>query len=286
MLFPRRFEISTLGSDEATQGLTTDPFLPSSSQTSLGLRIPAVLPTGPQPRYLFCLATANISQDWIIVRGIRQGLTLGCNVAPVEGGPSLVAEEFMVNSPFWRFPDGNVSWHLVREPNKKNVVNLPNADAQSWAFGESTDAAMLYNTFANSNTTPAGSPVQYDLGLTAYTPPQFNQLWQPIAGLGNFKDIRFPWQAPTNATGIDELVEGNCKISLYASVLQTNPATRPAGVYPAVSSIYPGGITPESAFVQSFSGVQYWRVFGSILFEHYQQTVSRPKREHRREELE
>lgn len=280
MLFPRKFEISTLGSDEASQGLTTDPFLGTSAQTSLGLRVPAALaspPGGIQPRYLFCLATTNISEDWIIVRGIRQGVTLGCNIAPGEGGPALIAEEFLVTSPFFRFTDGNISWHLVREPNERKIDGPPSTDTQSWRYQESGDAAMLYESFTNSSTIPgSGAPIQYDLGLTAYTPPSYpSGLWQPIGGFGNFKDIRFPWHAPTNSNAINEIVEGNCKISLYASVLQTNPSTRAAGTYPAVSSIYPGGISRESAFVQSFSGVQYWRVFGSILFEHLEQTVSR-----------
>ena len=139
--------------------------------------------------------------------------------------------------------------------------------------------AMLYETFTNSNVDPlTGAPAYYPVGLTAYTPPALTA-WQPIAGLGNLKDVRFPWEAPTDSQGIREEVEGSCKISLYASVLQTNPLTRLQPVLPAVASTYPPGLSPESAFINSLvsggrSRVIFWRVFGSILFEDSEADIS------------
>lgn len=271
MIF-RRFELSTFGIDEANQGLTTDPFVPASTPTSLGLRIPPVISTTPQPRYLFLLAQRNLSRGKTVIRGIRQGLTIGTSLSNSSDVP-LTAEEFLVTSPFWKFSDGNVSWHLVREPNDSRVLQRPNTDAASWAYMESTTPAMLYQTFSNSNINANGQPYYYDIGMTAYLPPSPNA-WQPIAGLGNFKDMRFPWNLPTNSVAIDETVEGSCKISLYASVLQTNPTTRAQAILPSVSNVYPGGVTAESAFVNSIgvgegggTSAMYWRVFGSILFE-------------------
>lgn len=281
---PRRFEISTLGVDPQSQGLTTDPFSPTAYPTSLGLRIPSVLPgSGTQPRYLFLLATLNISRGRIKVRGIRQGLTIGAYNLAQSPTPFLM-EEFLVTSPFWHFPDGNVSWHLVREPADRREFVRPNTDGPSWAFRETSTSAMLYEkaSYAAGFAQPSGAPINYSLGLETYQPP-FPYAWQPIAGMGNMKDMRSPWNAPTNAIAMDEIVEGTCRVSLYASVLQTNPATCPRpnilGAGLSAATFYPGGLTPETAFHWSFTqsgqeganyGVRYASVFGAILFEDLQ----------------
>jgi hypothetical protein len=277
----RRFEVSTSGVDEALQGVSTDPFYASSVSTTSGLRIPPVLSIestpATQPRYLFLLAQRNISRGKTKVRGIRQGLKLGVNISSVDG--LTCSEEFLVQTPDFKFIDGNVSWHLVREPNDVVQGFTPSTDGPNWYRRNSSVAAMLYETFTNSNVDPTtGAPQFYDVGLTAYKAPT-PENWQPIAGLGNIKDIRFPWNAPTDAHAVEELVEGSCKISLYASVLQTNPTTRLITTFPSVADVYPGGLSPESAFINSFrvedrSPVIYWRIFGSILFEDSEEDIS------------
>lgn len=272
----RRYEISTVGANEANQGLTTDPFLPSTNPTSLGLRIPPVLPGishDLQPRYLFLLARRVLGTGRTRLLGIRQGLTLGCNVA--SAGTNLFAEEFLVTSPYWHFVDGNVSWHVIIEPNQEEVMTRPTTDAPSFAFGDCTDPAMLYakgTTFTAGSTDPnTGAPYYYDIGLKTYVAPQRQGQWLPVAGLGNMKDIRFPWNEATNALAIDAPIEGSYKISLYASVLQSDPATRAAPTIPSLT--YQNGIARETAFVENFatdetpSPVIYWRIFGSLLFE-------------------
>jgi hypothetical protein len=277
---PRRYELSTVGADEANQGLTTDPFLPSTQNpTALGLRVPPVLMgiTGvAQPRYLFLLATRTLSRGKTIVRGIRQGLTIGANIAPSGSGRApLYAEEFLVTSPFWHFVDGNVSWHLVREPAERQAATIPRTNGPSWAYMVSDGPAMLYKTFTNTNVDPTtGAPYYYDVGMSAYAPPN-PRSWQPIGNLGNMKDMRSPWNAPTNAIAMDEEVTGTCRISLYASILQSNPATRIVGTLPAAADVYPGGITPESAFLATFPNAIYWRVFGGILFEDIEEDIGR-----------
>lgn len=260
----RRFEVSTVGADEANQGLTTDPFLPATNPTSLGLRVPPVLPgvaQGYQPRYLFLLARRVLSGRPTRLLGIRQGLALG----QLAGVP----EEFLVTSPFWHFIDGNVSWHLVIEPNEEFVETRPTTDAASFAFGDATAPAMLYakgTTYDPASVNPqSGAPYYYDIGLKTYVAPQRQGMWSPIAGFGNMKDIRFPWNEATNALAIDEEISGNNKISLYASVLQTNPATRTAPSLP--SPTWPSGLSRESAFLANFPNAIYWRIFGSMLFE-------------------
>lgn len=80
------------------------------------------------------------------------------------------------------------------------------------------------------------------------------------------KGLYYPW----NATSDDKLnivVNGNCRISLYASVLQTNPATRLAATALTASNVISSGIAPEDAFVANFAGAMYWRIYGAILFD-------------------
>lgn len=277
----RRYEISTLGADEANQGLTTDPFLPATNPTSLGLRIPPVLPGidhSLQPRYLFLLARRVLGTGRTRLLGIRQGLTIGLNLATAGGAP-LYSEELLVKSPFWHFADGNVSWHLVIEPNQEEVMTRPTTDATSFAFGDCTDPAMLYangTSYSAGATDPnSGAPYYYDIGLKTYVAPQRQGQWLPVAGLGNMKDIRFPWDQATASLAIDAPIESSYKISLYASVLQTDPATRAQPTIPSLT--YPAGLSQESAFVNNFASVVdevaipspviYWRIFGSLLFE-------------------
>jgi hypothetical protein len=270
-LFHQPTIVTTSGLDETLQGISTDPYgaiLPSA----LGLRIPSVLNAGivvpNQPRYLFLLASRILERDKTVIRGIRQGLTIGLNRSATAN--RVLPYEFPVTSPWWRFPDGNVSWHLVREPNDGFNPQHPLTDAPSWRYLESDQSAMLYKgaTFAAGTFDPAtGAPLFYANGLTAYTPPDFQASQRaPIGNLGNVKGIVYPW----NATSDDKLkivVNGNCRISLYASVLQTNPATRLTATALTVANEFSSGISPEDAFVANFSAAQYWRIYGAILFD-------------------
>jgi hypothetical protein len=275
-----RLEISTNGFDEALQGITSDPFAPTASVTYTGLRIPVTLPTdGPpaQPRYLFNLASLTF-QNNVRLMGIRQGLTIG-----VDANQGTLPEwptECWVRTPTFRFVDGNVCWMLVREKNPQQSQQKPLTDTQNWAKTQSDSPAMLYNTFTNTNTTLTGAPVVYFEGLSTYTPPPFAgyaQQFETVAGLGNFKDLRFPWENTDawqsfGSEGI--LLEGSGRLTLYASVLQTNPATRgtPTQQVTNLSS----SATPEEAFIKDMSatigegvhvGPNYWRILGALLVE-------------------
>jgi hypothetical protein len=144
-LFHQPTIVTTSGLDETLQGISTDPYgaiLPSA----LGLRIPSVLNAGivvpNQPRYLFLLASRILERDKTVIRGIRQGLTIGLNRSATAN--RVLPYEFPVTSPWWRFPDGNVSWHLVREPNDGFNPQHPLTDAPSWRYLESDQSAMLY----------------------------------------------------------------------------------------------------------------------------------------------
>lgn len=265
------FEITAEGPDEGLQGLSSDP-LSSAHPAAMGLRIPAAIGTGPNtaatPRFLFCLASRAIQQR-ARIRGLRQGVTLGIDLA--IGTPPENVIELLQTTPTFRFPDGNVSWHLVFEPNADAVVQRPPTDTAGWRYLRSDDPAMLYLTFTNGNVIPAtGQPVYYFEDLTAYTPPDVRGLqWIPLGGLGNFHDLRFPWNASQAWNSLDIEVVGSGRVSFYASVLQTNPASRVD--LPGGTSI--GGQPPEVQFIlantptEGDNGVAYWRIFGAMIFE-------------------
>lgn len=281
----RRIELSASGIDDGLLGLSSDPFTQGVPQAP-GLRVPSVL-TGDhpptRPRYLFLLATRKILNTCRLI-GIRQGLTIG-NFLNADA-PSTYPLELFVTSPTWKFVDGNVSWHLVYEDNAQpNPHQLTITDTQNWAKDCSDSPAMLYSTFTNGVVNVNGAPILYMENLTAYTPPQLQNSWKPIAGdLKNFYDLRFPytgdgaWRAFGGSDGGIWLEAGR-RVSLYASILQTNPATRPNSV-PSIAGppvAVAGGLPPEEAFVSlmaqlnsgeaSSLGAQYWRVLGALIFE-------------------
>lgn len=267
--------VSTTGIDEALQGLSTDPYgrnIPSA----VGLRVPPVLSGGitppAQPRYLFALATREIKADTVI-RGIRTAVTIGVDAS--SDANRVLPIEFPVTSPWWRFPDGNVSFHLIRESTDVTTLQMPSTNAASWRYKQTDQPAMIYDTAtfsAGSFNPQTGAPLFYPVGLTAYKPPDINNIWQPIGNLGNMKGVLFPWE-PQSDNKLNIPVVGNARITLYASVLQTNPTTRLTASLPDAAGFYPNGLGPEDAFVASWTGLestlapQYWRVYGSILFE-------------------
>jgi hypothetical protein len=271
---------STSGLDESLQGLSTDPF--GSVSAGFGLRIPPVVAgvaQNKQPRFLFLLASRTLGNARTCIRGIRQGLTIGINQSSV--GNQELAYEMLVSDPWWRFVDGNVSWHLVAEPTDGVLVNRPDQSAKntsSLAYWQADTPALIFQdiSYSAGNANSKGVPNYYNVGISSYTPPDGHMLadrWTPIANLGNMKGIYYPW----NATSDDKLnivVSGNRRISLYASVLQTNPVTRLKPNTFTATNLISSGISNEDAFVANFTSGElgqtspiYWRIFGSILFD-------------------
>lgn len=269
----RRFEVASQGIDEALAGVSVDPFggsLPAAS----GLRIPAFV-NGADNRYLFLLATQQLRENQFTrIRGWRQLLTIGLNVAPT-GIPSYPCE-LQVTSPQFRFSDGaNVSWHLVLERPQLTTQAPRPTDAPSFAFQTSSTAALLYSTaswdpgFFDPIT---GSPFFYQLGMNSYTPPiGYRAQWQPIGDLGNCHEIRAPWVSDRAWNSLDIDVEGPGRVCLYATVQQSDANARPQPTYPSTTVL-----PPEWAFVQAqttnpeegvFAGPVFWRVGGALIFE-------------------
>jgi len=245
-----------------------------------GLRIPSLVNTF-DTRYLVLLSTRVIQNYSTRVCGIRQGLEIGMDLAPFMNDVTTERPvSLLVTTPTFRFSDGaNVSWHLVKEPMIQRPGQTDPRQTASWAFNSSDTPAFLYSDFTASAVDVKGAPVNYPLTLLTYAPPTWAQDWQPIAGLKAIRDIRYPWASDQAWDSINEDVPGNWRISLYASILQTDPATRPGIVFnPAVASNGTAlGGPPEEDFIFKYSfpggeiapaaGPQFWRIYGSILFE-------------------
>ena len=278
----RVIEIGTTGVDEFLQGLSSSAYPTTGNPSYAGLRVPVAFnpaPAGGQPRFLFCLSTFKTSSP-ARIRGMRQGLKIGCDTA--NGTPPMRLLEGWVQTPDFRFVDGNVSWHLVREPSQPLIVSPPLTDTQSWVKRQSQGGpAMLYETFANSNVNAqTGAPVLYPQGLTAYTAPNVATAWEDVGGLGTMYDMRFPWNS-ANAWNCLDIPVNPGRYTLYASILQTSPTTRINATFQAVAvsgtnniANSVSAIIPEEALIADFTGegaavdqISYTRVFGSLIVE-------------------
>lgn len=267
-----RFEVAASGVDDGLQGLSSDPYQ-APVASGPGLRVPAFTNT-PTTRFLFLLATRQV-QRRTRIRGLGQLLTIGTDVASGnEGTPPFYPIEWPVTTPSFRFVDGNVSWHLVLEPNTRNVLTQPTTNSANFCFCEADGPALLYQTatygveYVDGIT---GAPGCYPVGMEAYTPPTFTRQWQPLGGLGCFYDLRFPYDAASawNSLDIDVPVESNVRVSLYATVLQTGGNVE----FTNDTNITAGAaLPPEYEFIYANgtgwpNGVYYWRVGGRIMFE-------------------
>jgi hypothetical protein len=270
----KRVELYTTGYDETLQGVSMDPY---GTSAALGLRVPTLVNTNSN-RYLFLLATRVLQNVRTTLKGIRLGADIGVDIAPfLELGvarPVLLP----ISTPGFQFSDGgNVSWHLVREPMINRLGQRPLTDTASFSFVQADTPSFLYQTFSASSTTALGQPVNYPVTLTGYTPPPFQYEWQSLAGYRSNPDIsRFPWNSDRAWDSLNEELFENCRVSLYASVLQTNPARRPGitlgtGIATDGSAV---GLPPEEAFIKAFTFTGettvapiFWRVYGALLFE-------------------
>ena len=265
-----RVEVATAGIDDAFQGLSTDPYQAPVSQGT-GLRIPQ-LRVDNQTRYVFLLATRTIGKP-TRVRGIRQYATLGATLTNgVEDELTSQPIEFPIVTPNFYLTDGNISWHLVEEPNADPIRSEGTNNSTCFSEANARSPALLF--LKGSVAWGMGpQPLYYFNGMTAYAPPAIWNDWQPIGGLGNMHDVRFPWESQRAWTGLDIPIcaRGERRVSLYASVLQT------AGAVPLTGNeSFPAGgrgYGPEQDFIDAMSvlanvsSVFFWKVAGAIIFE-------------------
>ncbi len=257
----RTYEISTTSFDPSFQLRSSGP---QGGGANTGLLIPQTPSTSPSNRYLFALCGfALAGAQKARIRGLRQYLTIGGTTYQTLPDPprnvNLYNVELPVVTPTWRFADGNVSWHLLLcPPQYRYFANAQNGQGQMFRWAQQD--ALLFE-----------SPMT----TGPYVAPWGGQMpggGKPIAGLGQFYDLRFPWETSHGWSSLDFPVEGPGTVVLFASVWQTNPLTRPtitiAGGVPTL------GLPPEENFLLAMgalAGVRYTRIAGSLVVEEYGQ---------------
>lgn len=231
----------------------SDDFLAIGSSPRLGdigatgVSIPAA-PSAPGNRYLIRLCGFDIPGGFTArICGIRQLITLRAEVVIVEESPP--SEEFQApiqieqESPLWTFPDGNVSWHLVQVPDD--------------AFKNNYDPVQVSGRSPVMNALSSA-----EIYVPGTTPKSVVPFGTPVANLGTWRDLRYPWS--NNQWTLDNRVVGPGKVILYASVKQTNPETRPVRRSP----LDLGAIQREDRFLLEYpDSARYGRVAGALMVE-------------------
>lgn len=269
----QRIEIASAGIDEEVALVGSDPY---GGLSSVGLRVPFLASTqgDTRSRYLFMLSTFTVPEGRRArLIGFRQLLTIGAVQNPTST-PRIIEKE--VVSPFFKFTNGNVSWHLRQmaltepfQPLRPGLTRFmavvtppaPLVPLQNLAWKMSDTPALLFQ----SVTTPNLDPFYVD--LTAYQAPNAGRPWgRDLAGLGNFHDLRTKWRDGNGWTSLNETIEGPARVAFFASVFQTNAGARPTV---AASLTDPSGssLGPEEDFIFNYPEAIYRRVGGSLIVE-------------------
>jgi hypothetical protein len=241
-------EVGSASEDVNRTGIGGSPYL--GDMGNVGLAVPQAPTTLPTNRYLFRLAVVSIpSGNAIIVRGLRQFLTLYAEYSAVEG--AVVPVSRLIQEPTFSFFDGNVSWHLRHKQQRSNQETFdPNQPVGASPNVDGRDPALLYSAINPNYVAPAHG-----------IPPG-----EAVGSLGTFYDIRFPWVATD--WGLALYVEGPGDVVFYASVYQTDATSRFVNESSILVPADTPGITAEDAFVSSFAATaRYGRVGGSIIYE-------------------
>jgi hypothetical protein len=267
----KRFVVTSTGIDESLQGYGGDAFF---NRAAIGLRVPTLATswagniTNATGRYLFNLVSFSTPANSCgRIRGWRKLLTIGFDAAPTGAGSHRFVELEVV-TPNWRFPDGNVSWHLM-DAGPPNATGIPEvgkgpSDFDNVSFRISLSSAMVYETI----TLPAKS-TNY-VSLTQYAPPNGGKPYGlPLsAGIGgDMLTQETSWRDPNAWNSLDIPWEGARTVFGYASVRQTSPTTRMA--LPAPAAFFSNGLPPEEQFLLTFptAPIVYWRVGMQLICE-------------------
>jgi hypothetical protein len=244
-----RSELSSVGFDTSLQGVGGDP---DGTGYAVGIRVPSPVSATTANRYLFMLARIRLGAfRKAHLVGIRQMATIGTLVSNGGSPAANYPLEMEIQSPFWKFTDGNISWHLRRIPlGFQQQANVFNGEGQS--FLDSRTPSLLYLNAPGE----AGG----------YAAPKVPGV--PLIGqLGTFYDLRWNWRDDHAFASVDTEIEGPCDIALFASVKQTNPETRTALVLPDSLPAGSYSVPNEDAFVVNFPSAIYWRIAGALIFQ-------------------
>lgn len=272
----RRIEIVSSGVDEFLQTIGSDPTggtswpglrVPTTS-TALLTNVSAATPAS-KLRYLFMLAAFAIPEGARArIVSFRTSWTMGI-VQGAPAAPRLI--EQLVTNPFFRLPDGNVSFHLRQSAPTANqwsgnaqgaIVNLTPPpltlpDMPNLTFRNGRMPAMLFE-----NVTYTVPTAFYANNLAAYVPPNGGQPYGDTitAGYGTFQDPRMQYGSGNDWNDCDIPVEGPATVQLFASVRQNQTGT--AAVPPV--PFFPMGLSEEEQFLLNFPTARIWRVAGSL----------------------
>lgn len=196
--------------------------------------------------------------ETISIVALRLALTIAELFEVEEAGPP--ADEFTVKterhvvSPFWSFTDGNVSFHL------RVMTGLTSIDFPGPSFTPPSLTADPWNG-------PPGEVVEFGTATTTLTPGLGGKPPGEIVGaLGTMRYISFPF-ARMGDDSVMIPIDGPASVALYASILQTDPETRPVRPAPGVGEPALAGELPEDDFVRTHQDVTYRGVGGAIVYE-------------------
>lgn len=222
----------------------------------VGIRVPSIPTVDQAHRYFFRLLGIQVMNNRVlIVRGLRQLLTIGAIVKVPDSNCVGVDVELEVTSPAWHFMDGNVSWHLRWENDFQSRLSVfdPNQLPGTSPCMSGLDPALMYNP-----------PLTPYVPIGAGVPPGVS-----VDALGTWHDMRFPWDETHWELSIP--LKGPGTLVFYASVHQTNSATRCPILIPAPAIGGLGALRPEDQFVaayeQSGQNVTYSRIGGALTVE-------------------
>lgn len=243
-----------MGYDPDLQGVGSTPWRDTSSSL---LFIPTFPTLFNKTRYLFRLATVIVPDGGTCrLKGIRQALTIGTLADASGQDAGQIPVERDVVSPFWKFPDGNVSWHVTVQPHPVVSVDrrLDAAQAPSTSpalYGVSDALLYTLDDSGDPYVAPGG-------GIPPGT---------PLGSLGTLLDMRYPWYSQATRNDMDVWVEGSSQISLFAAVKQTDPETRQSLAEPIDYADAPLGGLPEDQFLSLVPGAIYRHIGGSLIVE-------------------
>lgn len=235
-------EVSSSSFDPDRAGVGSSPYVGDMAAT--GVRVPTAPTTAQNNRYLIRLCGVQIPNKCaIILHGLRQAATIRCH--QVDAECNFVASELEVTSPFWSFPDGNISWHLRLQRNVLTpMISDPNQQPGTDPNLNNLDSSLLY--------IPPLAPYK---APNAGIPPG-----DGLVFLDTWRDIRFPWD--NTDWRLHQMVRGPYNLVFYASVHQPDPTGRIVAT-PAD----PGALRPEDRFLATFQQAIYGRVAGAMTVE-------------------
>jgi hypothetical protein len=241
-------EVSSFGHDPRLAGVGADPWR-GTGQTYMP--IPSDGLVGTQYRYFYRLAAISIDMGQeLYIEGYRQGVKIGY-AQPSATGDEPTYVEIDQQTPWWKYPDGNISWHITVQ---RGLVRAFQQSVPGMPPGMSSDlygiAPALLAPF------PPLTPSAY-VPLNAGVPPG-----DGVGSLGNFWELRGPLYSQAVPRSLGYLVPGPAVVAMWATVRQTVPLRRGRAAPPAVNGTF---LPVEDQFLAAYPNAVYTAIAGSLL---------------------